>query len=224
MISVLITYTGGSTEAIEKTILNSKNLVKIHEIVVIGRIHHDISLLSKLSKKVRVFFVDNDSGSVYKQVNFCKSEWVAIIDQNTVVNTHYFLPFLAEQLNNNVIYYPEHDHPHFRYTEYRGFMIDEDYFFGNGGLPNFDQLMSSKNCVVHKATWLRHTSDSDNMIVVNGSCLSGGMVIKVVKAMICRSISERIIVTANHYRPYREREIPAADQIKQENWSATVRE
>lgn len=219
-ISILIVYTGGTLNAIHKTILNCRGIVPVEEIAIYCNDRKDVMSMCKLSEKVMITPGLLSMNPLNILACLCVGDWIAIVDENTVVGTQFFLPFLTERLNENKIYYPEHEHLNARYSQFLGVDIDEEYFIDHAGEADFESLVGGMNCVINRKVWLDRVSDNDTMIAVNYSCLKNGMVINVVKGMICKSIVRRTFKSSNHYQVVRENEVKPAEQIKDRNWSA----
>lgn len=175
-IDIVINYTGGSKASIESTIENCRNIVPVKNIYVSGCSRR------KTSCK-KVIFGEYDTHKIDHE-----DRWLAVIDQGTVVGAQFFYPFMAEILNDEIIYYPEEDVP-YRYSQFLEKNIDLDFFMNNGGDYDFDKLIGSRNFIAHRNTWLNKSIGlTDNMVANNYFCLKSGMVIKVVRGMICKNI------------------------------------
>jgi hypothetical protein len=219
-LSILIIYSGGSQEAIINTIKNCRGITYVGEIIlsVVGEQSIIYPYVEGLSKKVRVVFPTPTN--MYESVGVCSNEWVVVVDEHTVVGPQFIGPLLSEKLNEHKIYYPEHDHPNARYSQYLGVDIDEEFFLNNVGDHNLEQMLGGVNCVFNRDMWLKCATGSTNMLAMNYSCLKNGMVVNVVHGMICKSPAKKLL-SMNHYHiPVERPVVERQRQKKVEDWSA----
>ena len=209
-ISVVIDYCSGSTDAIEKTIEACRLIVSVSEIIIFY--NRDIKIYSKkqLPRKVKFF----DASNRLDIINNCE-DWIAFVDKDTVVDTKFFLPFIAIPQNKKVIYFPEVEYP-YSYSNLLGTDINLEYIDSDND-SNVDVLITCGTFISNKEEWLKCSDGNGNADKVI-SCIVNGMVLKVINGMVCKG-KQRSIKPFLHERHIRRTQIPFY-VIEEENWNA----
>ena len=202
-LSVAIPYHGYRYEWTGKTIANIHNVSNVKEIIVyVDGKDSDVEkllLLLKRYKKLRVF-QDYEKKGAFKNkcriVNYCKEDWIALIDSDNVIGDRYIQALLKTNINENVVYCPEAGLPMLRYSRFINMDIGMSLtrsLLGND--REFDMLINTGNYVFNRAKWIENTlgsrvSEFDpagvDVAYTNYFLLKAGMVLKVLKGMMYR--------------------------------------
>lgn len=185
-----------------QTIMNCHNRQQVQEILICAEPGSDAGVIThQCSTKYRKVRVVENIGNLgpflnkTKAVSLCKSDWVALIDSDNIIASHFLRFTVMQQMNPNKIYCPEQGWPRLKYIEF----IGEDIGLTRAAQlidnNNFTMLFNTGNYVLHRETWLKvlqpvrtdtfypHAVD---VAWVNYNCLKAGMVLSVVKDCVYR--------------------------------------
>lgn len=196
-ISIAIPYHGVRSQWTMQTIMNCHNRQQVEEIIICAEPGSDaytiVNQCKSRYKKVRVVENTVNLGPFLnktKAVSLCKSNWVALIDSDNIIASHYLRFTMMEKLNPNKIYCPEQSWPKFNYIEF----IGEDIGLARAAqllnVGNFAVFFNTGNYVLHRETWLKALQPvrtdtfypyAVDVAWVNYNCLKAGMVLSVVK-------------------------------------------
>ena len=185
-----------------QTIMNCHNRQQVQEILICAEPGSDACVIThQCSTKYRKVRVVENIGNLgpflnkTKAVSLCKSDWVALIDSDNIIASHFLRFTVMQQLNSNKIYCPEQGWPRLKYIEF----IGEDIGLARAAQlidnNNFTMLFNTGNYVLHRETWLKALQPvrtdtfypyAVDVAWVNYNCLKAGMVLSVVKDCVYR--------------------------------------
>ena len=185
-----------------QTIFNCHNRQQVQEILICAEPGSDACVIThQCSTKYRKVRVVENIGNLgpflnkTKAVSLCKSDWVALIDSDNIIASHFLRFTVMQQMNPNKIYCPEQGWPRLKYIEF----IGEDIGLARAAQlidnNNFTMLFNTGNYVLHRETWLKALQPvrtdtfypyAVDVAWVNYNCLKAGMVLSVVKDCVYR--------------------------------------
>lgn len=240
-ISIAMPYHGDRRKYASKTIHNTGKMPFVKEVVVTlepgSTFNVQNGKVRRYQNDKRLYVMRNK----YEAVLRCKSDWVALIDSDNIVDYVYF--DVLTHLNPDVIYCPEMGLPRLIYSDFVGKDICRETFVDLSEINGFDTLLNTMNYVFNRERWLKAVKPaidnsweplSADSIWINYHCLKAGMVLRVIEGMIYRhtvddtsfysqnigfGLTECPRITRIMKAEFDDR-IPEQQLIKPKNWSA----
>lgn len=121
-------------------------------------------------------------------ISLAKSEYVAIIDSDNIINSDYLEAIFSQEWDENIILQPSFAKPHFDFRQYAGVTISKENISEYIDKSMFSTLLNASNYFVNRLAYLNCFDDSINphtaeALFTNYNWLKAGNKIKVIDGM-----------------------------------------